>query len=75
MYHTIEFATEVPVALAWSPGDRLRRLSFRVGDRFPAEVRPYVVETAEGPLEVADLLLADGTAIHGVPFACFCFID
>jgi hypothetical protein len=75
VYHTIELATDLQVALARSPRDRLEQVAFRTGDRLRAQLRPYVVEAADGPVEVADLFLADGTAIHGVPFACFSFID
>jgi hypothetical protein len=73
--HTIEWAVDLQVALVRSPTDRLERVYLAAGTRLPAQVRPYVVEGAGGPVEVADLFLADGTAIHGVPFACFSFID
>jgi hypothetical protein len=75
VYHTIEFAIDVRATLARSPGNRLEQVSFRVGDRLPAEVRPYVVETKKEPVEVADLVLADGSTVLGVPFLCFSFID
>jgi hypothetical protein len=75
MYHTIEFAADLWVDLETSPRHRLARLLLRRGTRLPAQVRPYVVEAAEGPVETADLFFADGTAARGVPFACFCFVD
>jgi hypothetical protein len=75
MYHTVEFVVDLPVALALSPRDPLERVLLRRGDRRPAQLRPHVVETAGGPVEVADLFFADGTAVYDVPFASFCIID
>jgi hypothetical protein len=43
------------------------------GSRLRAQVKPYVVDTEGGPVEVADLFFEDGTATRGVPFALFCF--
>jgi hypothetical protein len=74
MYHTIEFAADLWVDLEVSPRHRLERLLLRRGTRLPAQVRPYVVEAAEGPVETADLFFADGTTTRGVPFACFAFV-
>jgi hypothetical protein len=53
----------------------LERVQIRNGDRLPAQIKPYVVETAEGPIEVADLFFEDGTATRQVPFAYFAFVD
>jgi hypothetical protein len=39
------------------------------------QLRPFVLETDEGLLEVADLFFEDGTAARAVPFASFSFID
>ncbi len=75
MYHTIEFGVEFLADLEVSPKKPLERLRIRKGDRLPAQIKPYVVETAEGPVEVADLFFEDGTATRGVPFACFCFVE
>jgi hypothetical protein len=38
-----------------------------------AQLKPYVADTADGPVEVADLFFEDGTATRQVPFACFRF--
>lgn len=75
MYHTVEIAIDLQVALARPSGELLERVCLPAGTRLEAEVRPYVVETARQPVEVADLLLADGRTVLGVPFACFSFID
>jgi hypothetical protein len=53
----------------------LERLRIRKGNRVQAQTKPYVVETAGGPVEVADLFLEDGTAICRVPFAYFAFAE
>jgi hypothetical protein len=46
------------------------------GERYWIEaLGPYVVDTAEGPREVADLFFGDGTATRQVPFAWFTFVD
>ena len=40
-----------------------------------AQVKPQVVETETGPVEVADLFFADGTTSRSVPFDDFAFVD
>jgi hypothetical protein len=75
MYHTIEFAVDLPVALETSPKQPLERLLIRRGTRTKAQVKPYVLEGEEGPIEVADLFFADGTATRGIPFEFFSFAD
>jgi hypothetical protein len=73
--HTIQFAAEF-VALPEIPPrqGRLRTL-LRKGDRLKAQVRPYVVETKRGPVEVADLSFEDGTAARRVPYRYFRFVE
>ena len=39
------------------------------------QLKPYVLESAEGPLEVADLFLRDGSIARAVRFAAFQFLD
>jgi hypothetical protein len=75
MYHTIEFAVLLETDLERSPRDRLERAAFRKGTRVPAQLRPYVIEGREGPVEVADLFFADGTTVRRVPFAFFSLVD
>jgi hypothetical protein len=75
MYHTVEFTLDLELTLARSPRDRLERVPFRRGTRVLAQVRPHVLESAGGPVEVADLFFVDGTSAHGVPFACFRLLD
>jgi hypothetical protein len=75
MYHTIEFLEGVTVDLTVSNRDRLERLLIVPGTCLNVQIRPYVVESAAGPVEVADLFLDDGTAIYHVPFGFFRFKD
>ena len=75
MYHTIEFATEFMVDLETSPKELLDRLCIQRGVRRRAQIKPYVMQTSRGPIEVADLFFEDGTATRTVPFFCFSFVD
>lgn len=75
MYHTIEFAEEFLIDLEVSPKHRLEQMRVRRGTRFQAQIKPYVVETDGGPVEVADLFFADGTTTRMVPFELFSFMD
>ena len=75
MYHTIEFAGELMVDLEISPRHWLERMLVRRGNRLQAQIKPYVVETEDGLVEVADLFFADGTTARMVPFESFFFVD
>jgi hypothetical protein len=75
VYHTIEFADDLTIDLESSPRHRLEQLMLRKGTRLSAEIKPYVVETREGPVEVADLFFEDDTVARCVPFAHFRFVD
>jgi hypothetical protein len=75
MYHTIEFGEELIVDLEISPKRWLERMIIRRGARLRAQLNPYVVETEDGPVEVADLFFADGTITRTVSFESFSFVD
>jgi hypothetical protein len=75
MYHTIEFALELEVDLEIARNKPLERLLIRKGTRLEAQIRPYVLEGTDGPLEVADLFFDDGTTTRRVPFAWFNFVS
>ncbi len=75
MYHTIWFNRDLTVDLEVSPKEPLEPLSIRKGVRHRAQVKPSVVETAHGPVEVADLFFPNGTATRAVPYKLFCFAD
>jgi len=75
MYHTIGFPGGLTVDLEISPSHPLERLVIQQGTRVRVQLKPYVKDTAAGPIEVADLFFEDGTATRGVPFACFSFVE
>jgi hypothetical protein len=75
MYHTLEFNAELSIDLEISRKQPLERLRLAKGARRRAQLKPYVMETPEGPAEVADLFFDDGTATRGVRFECFRFVD
>jgi hypothetical protein len=75
MYHTLEALIEFTVDLEISPLQRLERLCLHEGTRVRAQIRPYVVETEDGPVEVADLYFEDGTVTRRVPFSRFRFVE
>jgi hypothetical protein len=73
MYHTIQFGVQFSADREVSLKKRLERLLILKGTRMRARIKPYVEEGRGGPVEVADLLFEDRTAIRGVPFAYFAF--
>lgn len=75
MFHTIEFKAEFTVDLEISPRHPVERLLIQRGNRMHAQVKPYVMEGPDGPLEVADLFFADGTTTRQVPFHLFTFVE
>ena len=75
MYHIITFVDNLLLDLETPARQHLERVEVQQGLHVAAQVRPYVVETARGPVEVADLFFEDGTAIRQVPFAYLSFVD
>jgi hypothetical protein len=75
MYHSIRFSTDLWLDLERSPKQPLERLFLRANTTRRVQLRPFVLETDEGLLEVADLFFEDGTAARAVPFASFAFTD
>jgi hypothetical protein len=76
VYQTIEFADNMVIDIEVSAKKGLiDQLLIERGCRLSARIKPYVVETADGPVEVADLFIADGTASRRVPCACFRIVD
>jgi hypothetical protein len=75
MFHTIEFLGKFEVDLEISRKHRFERMLVYKGIRLQTQTRPHVVETKDGPVEVADLFLGDGSMIRGIPFGCFTFVD
>jgi len=75
MYHTVQFNEPLTLDLEVSSKHPLERLSVREGTRLRAQVRPYVVDGGDGPVEVADLFFDDGTTTRGVRFSSFSFVE
>lgn len=75
MYHTLQFTEDYKGKREISRNQRLERLRIKTGSQIRAEVKPYVVESEDGPVEVADLFFEDGTATRTVPFAFFAFVS
>jgi hypothetical protein len=75
MYHTLKFAVEFTVDLEISPKHHLERLLIEQGTQLRAQIKPYVVETEDGLVEVADLFFEDGTTTRQVPFEYFTFVE
>jgi hypothetical protein len=75
MFHTIEFFTDLVADLEVAQSKPLERVLIRKGSQVQVQLKPYVVETVFGPVEVADLYFADGTCTRSVPFACLTFVE
>lgn len=75
MYHTIEFTVEVLLDLEISQRDRLELVVMKKGIRRLARVRPYVLETGDGPVEMSDLFFPDGSYTYRVRCEYFSFVD
>jgi len=75
MYHTIEFDEPLTLDLEVSARQPLERVSVKKGTRHRAQIKPYVVETEVGPVEVVDLFFEDGTTTRRVRFSSFSFIE
>jgi hypothetical protein len=75
MFHLIEFNTGFTVDIEVSPKHRLEWLRIQKGMRAYVGLRPHVVETARGPVEVADLYFEDGTVTRRVRFKQFRFVE
>jgi hypothetical protein len=75
MYHIIEFVVEVTIDLEVSRSQPLEKVCIRKGTRLKAEIKPYVMETKKGPIEVADLYLENGKTTRGVAFGNFMLVD
>jgi hypothetical protein len=75
VYHTIEFNGDFTVVLEVTPKQPREQLRIRNGTRLSAQIKPYVVESPDGPVEVADLYFDDGTTTRSVPFELFSFVN
>lgn len=65
MYHKLRFHVDYNADLYMKGKSRLEQVIFRAGEIVEAQVRPFIIETDEGPVETADLFLAgDGTLLE-----------
>jgi hypothetical protein len=71
-YH-LRFRDTCRVDLQIRGKPRLERVKIRSGEVIEAHVRPFVQETDNGPIEMADLFLGAEGVLRGVPMACFQF--
>jgi len=75
MYHTIQFRLKGLAELETPGKPQLERLVIHQGARLNAQIKPYVIESVRGPVEVADLFLEDGSVARAVRYATFVFVD
>jgi hypothetical protein len=75
MYHRIEFRLKAVAAMESAGTGRMEQVVIKPGTRVLARIKPYVVESEWGPVEVADLVLEDDSVARGVRFASFTFLD
>jgi len=75
MIHAIEFRWVVLAKVERPDSAILERVVITEGTRLAARIKPYVAESDDGPIEVADLYLEDGSVARAVRFAAFRFLD
>ncbi len=75
MYYTIEFRLKGLAELETPGKPQLERLLIEQGTRLNAQIKPRVIESERGPVEVADLFLEDGSVARAVRYATFVFVD
>lgn len=75
MAHAIEFCWIVLAELDRPEYAYPQRVVIKEGTRLQAHIKPYVAESPDGPIEVADLHLVDGSVARAVRFAAFRFLD
>jgi len=75
MFHQIEFRLRGLAELETPGKSNLEQLVIKQGTRLNAEIKPYIVETRRGPVEVADLFFEDGSVARAVRYATFSFVD
>jgi hypothetical protein len=75
MIHPIEFRWLVLAEIDRPEYALMQRVVIAEGTRLLADIKPYVAESPDGPIEVADLHLEDGSVAQAVRFAAFRFLD
>src|SRR5882724_5460304 len=75
MMHRVEFRWVVLAEVDRPEYAYPQRVVIKEGTQLLAKIKPYVAESPEGPIEVADLHLEDGSLARAVRFAAFRFLD
>ena len=75
MLHRIEFRWLVLAEIDRPEYALLQRIVIKEGTRLSAKIKPYMAESPDGPIEVADLYLEDGSVARAVRFAAFRFLE
>jgi hypothetical protein len=75
MVHAIEFRWVVLADVDQAEFAYPQRVVIKEGTRLQARIKPYVAESPDGPVEVADLHFGDGSVARTVRFAAFRFLD
>jgi hypothetical protein len=75
MVHAIEFRWVVLADVERPEYAYPQRVVIKEGTQLHAQIKPYVAESPDGPVEVADLYLDDGSVTRAVRFAAFRFLD
>jgi hypothetical protein len=75
MYHTIQFRLKGLAELETPGKQQMEQVLIQQGTQMNVEIKPHIVETERGPVEVADLFLEDGSVARSVRYATFVFVD
>ena len=75
MIHPIEFRWLVLAEIDGPEYGLMQSVVINEGTRLSAKIKPYVAESPDGPIEVADLYLDDNSVVRAVRFAAFQFLD
>jgi hypothetical protein len=75
MIHPIEFRWLVLAEVERPEYALMQRVVIKEGTRLSADIKPYIAESPDGPIEVADLYLENGSVARAVRFAAFRFLD
>jgi hypothetical protein len=73
MTHQLHFRIDCQLDLQIKGKARLEQVKIRAGEIIAAQVRPYVKETPDGPVEFADLQLGNEGILMAVRMDCFQF--
>ena len=75
MFHSIEFRWLVLTEIDGPEYGRMQGVVINEGTRLSAKIKPYLAESPDGPIEMADLYLEDSSLIRAVRFAAFQVLD